>query len=456
MRLFNSWSRAKRCAKLNDMQIEVTFPEKISINFDNIYIPQNERQLLSDIVNYVSKNTSVKPHLGYCITGPVGIGKSSLTFALAKEANIPIISLDSIIFRTMESKNVAQTLELIFKTATQLKEDYGACIITFQNLHEVNEMDDSAFFYSALKKYIQNISDIFIFLLTPENELCVPVGLNENNFFATVISLTYPSLDIREKIFRDCIKRENIPVDENVSINRLAKDTIGETPLEIAYIVKEAYLFSRRQNHKTVTQEDFSETIMKRLAGEKNLKMTEKGKKIVAYHEAGHVIAGYFSNPEEYVLKRVEISPRNFGTLGLTAKDSDENKFSYFKEDYENSIIKSLGGFCAEEVIFSSHTSGVVEDLYFATVTANNMVKAYGMGESLGAVVIVKGVNDSVVSTSTADVEIITIVNDLLKKTFELIDEHKNYLIALAEALLEKEVILGSEIKDIFESVSKE
>ena len=190
---------------------------------------------------------------------------------------------------------------------------------------------------------------------------------------------------------------------------------------------------------------------MKLSAGEKKKKMTDKEKLSTAYHEAGHVIAGYFSNPN-YQLSRVEISPRT-SSLGLTATDIDERKFAYFKEDFENLILECLGGMAAEEVVYHSHTSGVIEDLSEATAIAVNMVRAYGMNDLIGPMQIAPEITDSEHFKAIADTQVSENLKKLLNKTIRIISEHRAYLDALAKTLVEKEVILGNEIEEIFAKV---
>lgn len=192
---------------------------------------------------------------------------------------------------------------------------------------------------------------------------------------------------------------------------------------------------------------------MKLAAGEKREKMTDKEKLSTAYHEAGHVIAGYFSTPN-YQLKRVEISPRA-SSLGLTATDIDEKKFSYFKEDFENLIVEYLGGLAAEEVIYGSHSSGVLADLAYATTAAANMVKAFGMCDVIGPMQVIPDVTNSEATKAMADAQIAEILKKMKKKSIDVVSKHIPYLEALAKELVEKEVILGNEIEEIFTKVKK-
>ena len=443
-----------RIKKLSQKRIEVDLPEDITVTFDSLYGHEKEKEVLADIVSFF-KGAPIIPHLSYYVYGPIGTGKSSLIFATGKEADIPVISIESSIFSTAKDENdVDEVLSLVFDTAKKLQEYYGGVIVAFKSSEWIDEMENDSIFYPNLIRYANQSINTFLFLLTASTDIFVPAELIENEMFSTILTVDYPDLKTREKLFEDCIKAEKLKLAQDVSINRLAKDALGYTPINISYIVREAYLYSQRQGHKEVTSSDFAETIDRLSNGAKTIKMTEKERIATAYHEAGHVVAGFYSDPN-YVLKRVEISPRS-GSLGLTQQDVDESKHSYFKKDYENEIITCLGGLAAEEFKYGSHTSGVVTDLSMATAHAANMVKAYGMGKALGPMVVIPDVTDSPARKAHAEEEIKTIVSELLEKTRDIIQKHQKSLKALANALLEREVVNGEEIKEIFEKAEKE
>lgn len=444
--------------KLKENLVSVTFPEEIEVTFSSIYGHEKEVEVLRDIVNYFSNTSTnkIKPHTSYVIAGPVGIGKASLMYALSKESQIPIITIDFSLFRVNSIKETRKTLKLIFDTARKLRDTLGGAIISFNNSHEIDMMeDDAVIFYSNLMKNLYDVDNIFMFLLTVKDIVLLPAMIIDNNLFDTPLTLDYPKYEVREKIIEDCLKKSNVKLATDISIQRLAKDTLGETPQSIAYIVRETILYSIRQNHEEVTQNDFAETIMRLSAGENKYVMTEKERELTAYHEAGHVIAGYFSDPEGYKLSRVEITPRT-QSLGLTCGDTDENKLSYFKKDYENMIIHFLGGLAAEELKYKDHTSGVRADLSMATATASNMIRLYGMGKSIGPMVPLIDITDSQHTRAKYEEEINETLKRLSLEAYNIISEHILYLDALASALLEKEVVLGNEIEKIFAKVDSE
>lgn len=429
--------------------IKVVLPENIHVNFSFLYGHTEEKKVLRDIVRYF-KGADIKPHTSYYLYGPIGTGKASLVYATGKEANIPVITCESSTFQTLENENdVDKILALLFDTAKKLQKKYKGVIIAFRNSEWIEGMQNDSLFYSNLIRYSREAKNTFLFLLTSSDEIFVPAEVVENEMFSTLITVDYPDLETREKIFTDFINQYHVKLAEDVSINRLAKDALGFTPITISYIVREAYLYSKRQNHTKVTSADFAETIDRLSYGSKTVKMTEKERIITAYHEAGHVVAGYYSDPN-YVLKRVEISPRG-SSLGLTQADVDENKYSYFQKDYKNMIIFMLGGYAAEEYKYHSHTSGVVADLSSANTIAANMVKAYGMSKVLGPMVIIPNVTDSGTSKAKAEGEIKEILDQLLKDTKDIIATHEKSLEALAHALLAKEVVTSNEVKEIFE-----
>lgn len=443
--------------KLEDNLIKVTEPDEISVTFADLFGVDNAVEVLQDIINYFDNPSStVQPHKSYFLYGPLGTGKASLVYATAKEAYIPVVDFDASIFSSLATEEqVNKKFSIILKAVNKLSTMFDGCAIMFRNAEELecSEMVINAF-YLNLIKHFSDMPNVFIFALSSTGAMAVPLIVKEHDFFATTIGIEYPNLSVREKLFEACIRKENIEVASDVSINRLAKETFGETPVTIAYIVKEAHLYSLRQEHEQVTYKDFSETILKLSAGESSRKMTEKEKRITAYHEAGHVIAGYFGNPE-YILSRVEISPR-IESLGLTVPEYDENKLHYTRNDYEMLIIDFLGGLAAEEVVYGIHGSGVSSDLQHATAFAANLVRIYGMHEDFGLMVVLSDITDSEATKSLAEKIIKELLNELHAKTKDIILKKRPYLDALAEALLEKEVVLGTEIEEIFKKVALE
>lgn len=447
--------------KLKKHLITVTAPSEIQVRFSSLFGLEKEIDLLKDIVRYFKSSTPrPKPHSSYYISGPLGCGKSSLTFALAKEANIPIISIDCSVFRSADKDEIHEKFDLIFDIARELRNHNKGCIIAFKNSHELELMeDDSAsstnlvknMFDMNLARNIYDLDNIFMFLLTI-GSIALSPALASKNLFATEMLIDYPTLETREKLFTSLIKENEVELASNVSINGLARDTIGQTPHIISYIVEEAKLYAFRNNHTKVTQDDFSEVIMKFSAGEKKLKMTEKERWLTAYHEAGHVICGLATNPD-YKLSRVEITPRS-QSLGLTSDYTDEKKFSYFKKDYESFIIMYLGGMAAEEFKFQDHTSGVAEDLRCATALASNMIRVYGMGKDMGPMIPYPNISDSLYIRSKCEREINALLKSHYQKAYDIISQEHLKLEALAKALVEKEVILGNEIKEIFDSIN--
>lgn len=451
-----NFSFKKAQKKLKQYRAKLTLPSEINVTFDSLYGLENEKEIMHDIVDYLASDTQkILPHFSYCILGEIGTGKASLVYATCKAANIPAIAIDAndAIAIEKNSKKICQAIDTIYHLANKLANIYGGCVVMFKNAHEFSLLENDSIFYASILENVSNSENVFSFMLTISTNLKVPACFAENHLFSTTLSLELPNLETREKIIEDIFKKTDIKLAPDVSASRLAKDTFGETPLYISYVIKEATLYAWRQHHEFVTSDDFSETIMKLSDGEKKEKMTEKERIATAYHEAGHVIAGYFSNPN-YPFKRVEITPRA-SSLGLTVTDIDEKKFSYFKEDFERRIIELLGGLCAEEIVYGSHSSGVITDLSYATSIATNMVRAYGMDEDFGVMQIISNVNDSPYTRQRSEIAISNILEKQKDKTFKIINEHRAYLDALAKELISKEVVIGNEIEEIFKKVEE-
>ena len=234
--------------KLEDNLIKVTEPDEISVTFADLFGVDNAVEVLKDIINYFDNPSStIQPHKSYFLYGPLGTGKASLVYATAKEAYIPVVDFEASIFSSLTSDaEVNKKFSLILKAVNKLSSMFDGCAIMFRNAEELEDSDNVNAFYLNLIKYFSNMPNIFIFALSSTGAMAVPLIVKEHDFFATTIGIEYPNLTVREKLFEACIRKENIDIASDVSINRLAKETFGETPITIAYIVKEAHLYSLR------------------------------------------------------------------------------------------------------------------------------------------------------------------------------------------------------------------
>lgn len=433
-------------------------PEEITITFDGLIGLENAKEDLKDVVAYIKDPTSfeklnIRPHMHYLIQGPAGSGKTSLAYAVAREANIPIVVVNCKSFAIEKSRSF-RLLKEIFAEATSYKHS----VVLFKNFEGFFQVSDS-FQIAFLRELLELMADCknVVVISTLSETIAISGGeyLFDEDAFSKTIEIIYPDMKTREEMYK--LFCSNIPIDNSVSFSRLARDSYNMTARDMKQIVKNATLLSLRSGSEFVTREHFDEMISLELLGQKRKKMSDKEREATAYHEAGHVVAHYFSGGS-YKLSKVEIVYRT-ETLGVTMEELDEDKLSLFKEDWENQIIGCFGGMVAERLIYGSNTSGVIQDLGMATFYAKSMVCTFGMCDEFGPMSLVEdddgntfSFSDSIIKESDECARKILI--KLYNRCEDIISEHKKELCALTQALLEKEVVYGNEIKEIFDKAS--
>lgn len=441
--------------------VAVYNPDEIEITFDGLVGLDTAKEELKDVISYIKDPASfdklgIRPHMHYLIQGPPGSGKTSLAYAVAHEANIPIVVVNCKEFADEKSRSF-KLLKTAFSTAAA--NEYA--VLLFKNFEGFFQVAESfkVIFLDKLLELMRNYENVVV-ISTLSAMLAISGGeyLFDEEAFSKTIDVLYPDLKTREAMYE--LFCTNIPVDKNVSFARLARDSYNMTAQDIKQIIKNSALLAIRNNCETVTREHFDEMISLELLGQKRKKMTEKERRCTAYHEAGHVIAHYFSDPN-YKLSKVEVAYRT-ESLGVTMEEVDEDKLSLFKNDWENRIIGCFGGMVAERLIFGNNTSGVVQDLAMATFYAKLMVSAFGMCDDFGPISICEVYSDGDEAAfkfsehilEESDKHVLKILRELYDRANKTVTEHRAELEALTEALLEKEVVYGNEIKEIFDKIS--
>lgn len=443
--------------KKNDFTVYA--PEEITITFDGLIGLENAKEDLKDVVAYIKnpitfEKLGIQPHMHYLIQGPAGSGKTSLAYAVAHEANIPIVVVNCKSFAVEKARSF-KLLKDIFSEATS----YDHSVVLFKNFEGFFQVNDS-FQIAFLRKLLELMAECknVVVISTLSETIAISGGeyLFDEDAFSKTIEIIYPDMKTREKMYQ--LFCSNIPIDDSVSFSRLARDSYNMTARDMKQIVKNATLFAIRNNSEAVTREHFDEMISMELLGQKRKKMSDKEREATAYHEAGHVIAHYFAD-HNYKLSKVEIAYRT-ESLGVTMEELDEDKLSLFKEDWENQIIGCFGGMVAERLVYGSNTSGVIQDLGMATFYAKSMVCTFGMCDEFGPMSLIEdddgttfAFSESLIKESDECARNILI--KLYNRCEDIISKHEKELRALTKALLEKEVVYGNEIKEIFNSISK-
>jgi len=269
-----------------------------------------------------------------------------------------------------------------------------------------------------------------------------------------------PDVRGREGIFR--VHTKNIPLSDDVKVDVLAKGTPGLSGADIANLVNEAALLAARKGSKAVSMQHFEEAKDKVMMGmeRKSLIISDREKKVTAYHEAGHVLVAKFL-PEADPVHKVTIIPRG-RALGVTTYLPIDEKHTYSKEYLESMITYALGGRAAEKIVFSQITTGAGNDIERATEIARKMVCEWGMSDKLGPLAygakeeelflgreITRTRNFSEDTAISIDAEVRRIVSQCMKRSEKILKENVSTLHRLSGALLEREILDSDEIDKI-------
>nr|HAD53071.1 peptidase M41 [Algoriphagus sp.] len=273
--------------------------------------------------------------------------------------------------------------------------------------------------------------------------------------FDRQISIDKPDIVGREAIFKVHLKP--IKTSDDVDPKKLAAQTPGFAGAEIANVCNEAALIAARRNKAAVDMQDFQDAVDRVIGGleKKNKIISPEEKKIVAYHEAGHAVAGWFLEHADPLVK-VSIVPRGVAALGY-AQYLPKEQFLYQTEQLIDEMCMTLGGRAAEEIIFGKISTGALSDLERITKMAYSIVSVYGMNEKLGNVSFYDSKSDgykmtkpySEATAEMIDQEVHKLIEFAYQRTLELLRDKRNELETLAKELLEKEILFQSDLEKL-------
>jgi len=404
---------------------------------------------------------------GVLLMGPPGTGKTLLARAIAGEANVPFFSISGSDFVEMFVGVGASRVRDLFEQGKK----NAPCIIFIDEIDAVgrhrgaglggghDEREQTLNQLLVEMDGFESNEGVILIAATNRPDVLDPALLRPGRFDRQVI-VSLPDIKGREGILR--VHTRKIPLAENVDVSVLARGTPGFSGAQLANLVNEAALIAARHERKSVLMIDFEEAKDKVLMGKerKSMVMNEKEKRNTAFHEAGHALVAYYL-PEADPLHKVTIIPRG-RALGVTMQLPEEDKYNYSQDYMKASITILLSGRIAEELILGSTTTGAANDLERVTDLARRMVCEWGMSETLGPMTFGKREEQIFLgreisrhldySESTAikiDDEVKRIVLEAYSRARALLEEHREELVRLAEALLEYETLDNDEIQKI-------
>ncbi|MDF2157166.1 ATP-dependent zinc metalloprotease FtsH [Algoriphagus sp. CAU 1675] len=441
---------------------------KVKITFDNVAGLDEAKEEIQEIVEFLknpSKFTKLggKIPKGALLVGPPGTGKTLLAKAVAGEAGVPFFTLSGSDFVEMFVGVGAARVRDLFKQA----KEKAPCIIFIDEIDAIGRSrgkgqmpgsnDERENTLNSLLVEMDGFgTDSGVIVLAATNRPDVlDSALLRPGRFDRQISIDKPDIVGREAIFKVHLKP--IKISKDVDPKKLAAQTPGFAGAEIANVCNEAALIAARRNKTAVDMQDFQDAVDRVIGGleKKNKIISPEEKKIVAYHEAGHAVAGWFLEHADPLVK-VSIVPRGVAALGY-AQYLPKEQFLYQTEQLIDEMCMTLGGRAAEEIIFGKISTGALSDLERITKMAYSIVSVYGMNERLGNVSFYDSKSDgykmtkpySEATAEMIDQEVSKLIQFAYQRTIDLLQEKRNELEILAKELLEKEIIFQSDLEKL-------
>jgi cell division protease FtsH len=426
---------------------------------------------LKEIVEFLKtpkKYTSIggKIPKGVLLVGPPGTGKTLLARAVAGEAKVPFFSLSGSEFVEMFVGVGAARVRDLFSQA----EAKAPCIVFIDELDALGKvriqtpMGSHEEREQTLNQLLAEMDGfdgrkgIIIMGATNRPEVLDPALMRPGRFDRQVL-VDKPDVKGREDILRIHVK--TVKVGDQVDLRVIAQRTAGFAGADLANLVNEAALLAARKDKTAVDMKDFDDAIDRIIAGlEKKRVMSDKERKIVAYHESGHAIVASIL-PGLDPVHKISIVARGFGALGYTMQLPLEDRYLMTRQDLQGQLAVLLGGRSAEEIAFGEVSTGAQNDLQRATDIARAMVTEFGMSEALGAVnydghrghkfldtpFMNERGNHSEDTARKIDFEVKGILTDAHNEARRVLRERRDILDQLSVLLLEKEVIEGDELR---------
>lgn len=440
---------------------------QINITFNDVAGLEEAKQEVMEIVDFLKnpkKYTDLggKIPKGALLVGPPGTGKTLLAKAVAGEAQVPFFSLSGSDFVEMFVGVGASRVRDLFKQA----KEKAPCIIFIDEIDAIGRargknsvMGGNDERENTLNQLLVEMdgfgTNVGVIILAATNRLDVlDSALLRPGRFDRQISIDKPDLKGREHIFNVHLKP--LKLAEEVDAKKLSAQTPGFAGAEIANVCNEAALIAARKNKPSIDMQDFQDAVDRVIGGleKKNKIISPDEKKIVAYHEAGHAIAGWFLEHADPLVK-VSIVPRGVAALGY-AQYLPKEQFLYTTEQLMDSMSMTMGGRVAEDITFGRISTGAQNDLERITKLAYAMVAVYGMNDKVGNVSFRDGSGETQFqkpySDQTAeliDEEVRSLIAQVYERTKELLLEKRDGLIKIAEKLLEKEILFQSDLEEL-------
>ena len=435
-----------------------------NITFKDVAGLDEEKTELIEIVDFLKEpkkfqEMGAKIPKGILLYGKPGTGKTLIAKAIAGEAGVPFISMSGSEFIEMFAGLGASRVRKLFEKAKKI----SPCIVFIDEIDAIGSRRTSG--NGAETENNQTLNQLLVEMDGFETDQTVIVlaatnrpemldkALLRPGRFDRQITIAAPDAKGREEILK--IHSENKKLSPEIDLKEIATDTAGFTGAELANVLNEAAIIATIKMHKEITMDDLEEAVKKVTVGlEKHSRViSDKDKKLTAYHEAGHAVVSKYL-PTQSDVKEVSIIPRGIAG-GYTMYKTNEDKYYISKTEMEEKLIALLGGRAAEKIAINDISTGASNDIEVATGGAKDMVVKYGMSDIIGPIDLT--VEDKTEISAFGEdidnvvgIEVKKLIDEAYKKAQEIILSHMDKLHAVASVLLEKEKITAEEFEEIF------
>jgi AFG3 family protein len=443
---------------------------KVAVSFKDVAGCNEAKVEIQEFVNFLKdpkkyEVLGARIPKGALLVGPPGTGKTLLAKATAGEAGVPFYSVSGSDFIEMFVGVGPSRVRDLFTTARQ----NAPCIIFIDEIDAIGRARGRGGFQGGNDERENTLNALLVEMdgFNTSKGIVVLAGTNRSDVldkallrpgrFDRMIHIENPDIKAREEIFLVHLRPLKLAKPPSEYATRLAALTPGFSGADIANVCNEAALIAARNDKTEIKMKDFDQAIDRVIGGleKKSKVMSPEEKTIVAYHESGHAIVGWFLEHTDPVLK-VSIVPRGTAALGFSQQLPEEH-YLFTREQLLDTMSATLGGRAAEEIKFDSITTGASDDLQKITKMAYSQIQSFGMSDKVGYLNFSKrqqeeGYIGKPFSEATADLmdqEVRSMISEAYERAKSVLREHKDKLEQLATTLLEKEVVTHDEIKAI-------
>ena len=438
---------------------------KTKVRFDDVAGLEEEKNELIEIVDFLKRpekytRMGARVPKGVLLYGKPGTGKTLIAKAIAGEADVPFISMSGSEFIEMFAGLGASRVRKLFEKARKL----APCIVFIDEIDAIGSRRTSN--SGAETENNQTLNQLLVEMdgFSSEETIIVLAATNRPEMLDKALlrpgrfdrQITIPNPDLNGRLDILKIHSKDKKLSDDVNLESIAEDTAGFTGAELENILNEAAIVATKNKHEEIENDDIEEAVKKVTVGleKKGRVVSDKDKRLTAYHEAGHAVVSRYL-PTQTNVKEVSIIPRGVAG-GYTMYKTNEDKYYISKTEMQEKLIALLGGRAAERLVLDDISTGASNDIEVATQIARDMVTKYGMSDKLGPIdfqgkepyemqMFGENIGDEIGE------EVKTLIDTAYNDAITLLKEHRDKLDKIAEVLLQKEKINEQEFNQIFE-----